>query len=96
MLVHLVSFDMRLQIAGFCMSAAYSARMLVLFLKLDSKVGVWTLYGTFTSLMCFGSMTGAMSWIARMQELNYLYLSESDMLQDFSKFLSGEPAHFLS
>ena len=40
---------MRLQIAGFCMSAAYSARMLVLFLKLDSKVGVWTLYGTFTS-----------------------------------------------
>lgn len=94
--VHLVSFDKLLQIAGFCMSAAYSARMLVLFLKLDSKVGVWTLYGTFASLMCFGSMTGAMSWIARMQELHYLYLSESVMLQDYSKFLSGEPAHFLS
>ena len=93
---HLVFFYARLQIAGFCMSAAYSARMLLRFLKLDSKVGVWPLYGTFALLMCFGSMTGAISWIARMQELNYLYLSESDRPQDFSKFLSGEPVYFLS
>jgi hypothetical protein len=68
--------------------------MLVRYLNLDSKVGVWPLYGTFAALMCVGSTIGAISWIARMQELNYLYLSENDKLQDFSKFLYGERAFF--
>ena len=70
--------------------------MLVRYLNLDSKVGVWPLYGTFAALMCVGSTIGAISWIARMQELNYLYLSENDKLQDFSKFLYGERAFFFS
>lgn len=66
--------------------------MLLCLLKLDSKVGVWPLYGTFALLMCGGSVIGAISWVARMLELNYLYVSDSVMTQDFSEFLSGERA----
>ncbi len=66
--------------------------MLLRFLKLDSKVGVWPLYGTFALLMCGGCIIGAISWVARMLELHYLYVSDSVITQDFSEFLSGECA----
>ncbi len=69
--------------------------MLLRFWKLDSKVGVWPLYGPLALLMCVGSTTGAVAWVARMLELHYLYVSESDLQRDFSEFLSGECARYV-
>ena len=53
--------------------------MLKRYLKLDAKDRVWRHYGTFAALMCCGSIVGAISWIARMQELLFLYVSEDSL-----------------
>jgi len=80
-----------LQVAGFCLSAAYSALMLKRYLKLDAKDRVWRHYGTFAALMCCGSIVGAISWIARMQELLLLYVSEDSLRAgNYAGFLSGK------
>ena len=85
-----IPFCPSVQIAGFCLSTAYSARQLLRYLKLDAKDGVWRLYATFAALMCCGSIIGAISWIARMQELYFLYVSEDENQSgNFAGFLSG-------
>jgi len=65
--------------------------MLKRYLKLDAKDSVWRHYGTFAALMCCGSIVGAISWIARMQELLCLYVSEDNLRAgNYAGFLSGK------
>ena len=59
------------QIAAFCVCAVAGGRMLYLWFRMDEegRRRVWSLYGWFSGLMVCGSCFGAVTWSARMVQL---------------------------
>ena len=66
-----------IQIAAFCCCALASCFFFVQWARMDDSARrqLWNLHGAFTALMCFGSCAGSFTWVAKMQQLAYFYVS---------------------
>jgi hypothetical protein len=66
------------QIAVYCVSTVAGGRMLYLWWRMDEegRRRVWSLYGWFCGLMVCGSCFGAVTWAARMTNLEYFFNGE--------------------